>query len=186
MYVGNLEKYQGIDLLLEGFQKALPRVGDARLVIIGGGESEIKHYRKRVEELGMGKRVVFLGPKPISELSYWLAQARILVSPRTQGNNTPMKIFSYLDSGKAVLATRLSTHTQVLDDEIAYLVAPTSEDMAEGMAVLMENDSLRDKLAQAAKRRVQEEYCFEAFQKKLIQFYNQLEASLINSPCKAM
>jgi glycosyltransferase involved in cell wall biosynthesis len=182
MYVGNLEKYQGIDLLLEGFQKALPKVGDALLVIIGGGESEIKHYRSRVEELGMGERVVFLGPKPISELSYWLAQARILVSPRTQGNNTPMKIFSYLDSGKPVLATRLPTHTQVLDDEISYLIAPTSGDMAEGMAVLMENTSLRDRLSMAAKKRVQEEYCFEAFQKKLVQFYNQLEASLIDSP----
>jgi glycosyltransferase involved in cell wall biosynthesis len=90
-----------------------------------------------------------------------------------------MKIFSYLDSGKAVLATRLSTHTQVLDDEIAYLVAPTPEDMAEGMAVLMENASLRDKLSLAAKKRVQEEYCFEAFQKKLIRFYNQLETKVI-------
>jgi glycosyltransferase involved in cell wall biosynthesis len=178
MYVGNLEKYQGIDLLLEGFQKALPRVGDAKLVIIGGGESEIKHYQKRAEDLGMKERVTFLGPKPVSELPHWLAQARILVSPRTQGNNTPMKIFSYLDSGKAVLATRLSTHTQVLDEEIAYLVAPTSEDMAEGIAVLMENASLRDRLSQAARKRVQEEYCFEAFQKKLVHFYNQLEAKV--------
>jgi glycosyltransferase involved in cell wall biosynthesis len=179
MYVGNLEKYQGIDLLLEGFQKALPRVGEAKLVIVGGGESEIKHYQKRADDLGMKERVVFLGPKPVSELPHWLAQARILVSPRRQGNNTPMKIISYLDSGKAVLATRLSTHTQVLDDEIAYLVAPTPEDMAEGMAVLMENASLRDKLSLAAKKRVQEEYCFEAFQKKLIRFYNQLETKVI-------
>ncbi len=181
MYVGNLEKYQGIDLLLEGFQKALPRVGDAKLVIIGGGESDIKHYQKRAEDLGIKERVAFLGPKPVSELPQWLAQAQILVSPRTQGNNTPMKIFSYLDSGKAVLATRLSTHTQVLDDEIAYLAAPNSEDMAEGMAVLMGNASLRDRLTLAAKKRVQEEYCFEAFQKKLIYFYNQLEARLTAS-----
>ena len=89
-----------------------------------------------------------------------------------------MKIFSYLDSGKALLATRLSTHTQVLDDEIAYLVSPTSEAMAEGMAILMKNASLRDRLSRAAKKRVQEEYCFEAFQNKLVQFYKQLEEKL--------
>jgi glycosyltransferase involved in cell wall biosynthesis len=178
LYVGNLEKYQGIDLLLEGFQKALPLVGDAKLVIIGGGKSEIKQYQKRTEEMGIGERVAFLGPKPVSELSYWLSQARILVSPRTQGNNTPMKIFSYLDSGQVVLATRLPTHTQVLDDEIAYLVAPTAEGLAEGMAVLMENDTLRKKLSRAARKRVQEEYCLAAYQKKLIQFYNQLEKKI--------
>ena len=48
----------------------------------------------------------------------------MLVSPRLKGLNTPMKIYSYLDSGSAVLATRLRTHTQVLDDGIAYLVEP--------------------------------------------------------------
>ena len=85
MYVGNLEKYQGIDLLLEGFQKALPLVGNARLVIIGGGESEIKHYQERAEDLGIRERVAFLGPKPVSELSNWLAKARILASPERKG-----------------------------------------------------------------------------------------------------
>ncbi len=50
--------------------------------------------------------------------------------------------------------------------------------MAEGMTILMKNASLRDRLSQAAKKRVQEEYCFEAFQKKLVQFYNQLEAKI--------
>ena len=48
----------------------------------------------------------------------------MLVSPRLKGLNTPMKIYSYLDSGSAVLATRLRTHTQVLDDRLAYLVDP--------------------------------------------------------------
>ena len=56
-----------------------------------------------------------------------LGEADVLVSPRLKGLNTPMKIYSYLDSGTAVLATRLRTHTQVLDDRTAYLVDPVSE-----------------------------------------------------------
>ena len=183
MYVGNLEKYQGIDLLLEGFQKALPKARQAKLVIIGGGETEMRHYQKQVVELGIGDKVAFLGPKPIFELRDWLAQAQILVSPRIRGNNTPMKIYSYLDSGKPVLATRLPTHTQVLDDEIAYLVPPTPEALAEGMVALMGDSLLREKLACEARKRVQQEYCFEAFQRKLVQFYAQLEKK-INSPGK--
>lgn len=179
MYVGNLEKYQGIDLLIEGFQKALPKIGKAKLVIIGGHESEIAGYQKRVKAMGIGEQVAFLGPKPISELAYWFNQARILVSPRLQGNNTPMKIFSYLDSGKPVLATRLPTHTQVLDEEIAYLVSPTPESLAQGMTALMENGPLRARLSMAAKKRVQEEYCFEAYRKKLTGFYERLEAKIL-------
>jgi glycosyltransferase involved in cell wall biosynthesis len=178
MYVGNLEKYQGIDLLLRAFQQALPRSGAARLVVIGGAEPDIKHYRKRGEELGLTGRVDFLGPKPLAELPNWLGQATILVSPRIKGNNTPMKIYSYLDSGKPVLATRLPTHTQVLDDEIAYLVVPSPEGLSVGLVKLLKDGSLRDRLGQAARKRVQEEYCLEAYQKKLLHFYDLLEVKL--------
>jgi glycosyltransferase involved in cell wall biosynthesis len=178
MYVGNLEKYQGIDLLLEGFQKAQTKTDSARLVIIGGAEPDIKSCRKRSVELGLGKKVDFLGPKPLAELPYWLAQAAILVSPRIKGNNTPMKIYSYLDSGKPVLATRLPTHTQVLDDRIAFLVDPTPDAISEGLVTLLEDGAMRDRLAQAARKRVQEEYCLESYQKKLLHFYDRLEEKL--------
>ena len=60
-------------------------------------------------------------------LASLLAQADVLVSPRTRGNNTPMKIYSYLDAGRAVLATDLPTHTQVLTPECARL-APADPD----------------------------------------------------------
>ena len=72
--------------------------------------------------------VHFLGPRPVQpRCPTSLRQADVLVSPRLKGLNTPMKIYSYLDSGTAVLATRLRTHTQVLDDRTAYLVEPEPE-----------------------------------------------------------
>ena len=116
MYVGNLEHYQGIDLLLEGFRHTLDQMGEARLVIVGGREDDIVRYGQRATALGIDQAVHFLGPKPVSALGDLLREADVLVSPRLKGLNTPMKIYSYLDSGTAVLATRLRTHTQVLDD----------------------------------------------------------------------
>src|SRR5215204_116521 len=116
MYVGNLEHYQGIGLLLEGFRHALLRVPNAHLVIVGGLQDDIAHYSRR---------------------------AVVLVSPRLKGLNTPMKIYSYLDSGTAVLATRLRTHTQILDDRTAYLVEPEPEALGEGLAELLNDPVLR-------------------------------------------
>ena len=40
------------------------------------------------------------------------------------GTNTPLKIYSYLRSGKPIVATNLLTHTQVLTPDIAKLVEP--------------------------------------------------------------
>ncbi|HMK66374.1 MAG TPA: glycosyltransferase, partial [Thermodesulfobacteriota bacterium] len=179
MYMGNLERYQGIDLLLEAFQLVSSRTPEACLVIIGGSDSDIARYQKTARAMGIEGKTSFLGPKPLSEMRSHFNKARILVSPRIQGRNTPMKIYSYLDSGKPLLATNLPTHTQVLDPEIAYLVPPTAEGMAEGIEVLLKGKDLRETLARRAKERVRQEYCFEAYQRKLINFYAQIESKIV-------
>jgi glycosyltransferase involved in cell wall biosynthesis len=175
MYVGNLEHYQGIDLLLEGFQLALTRLPGAHLVIVGGLKQDVDHYRRRADQLGIGTQVHFLGPRPISALEALLRRADVLVSPRLKGLNTPMKIYSYLDSGTVVLATRLRTHTQVLDDRTAYLVAPEPQALGEGLAHLLNNPGLRSRLATEAKAYVQQEFTREAAQRKLDSFYSMIE-----------
>jgi glycosyltransferase involved in cell wall biosynthesis len=171
MYVGNLEHYQGIDLLLEGFRHTLAQMEQARLVIVGGQKDDIERYGRRASALGIGQAVHFLGPKPVSELADLL-----LVSPRLKGTNTPMKIYSYLDSGTAVLATRLRTHTQVLDERTAYLVDPEPVAFGTGLARLLQDDSLREGLAARAKDHVRREFTPEAAARKLADFYSTIEA----------
>lgn len=174
MYIGNLEKYQGIDLLIRGFKEALHQDESLNLVIIGGNKDDIQFYQQRVEQLGITTHVYFCGQRPVYLLGSYLSQADILVSPRIQGNNTPMKIYSYLDSGKSVLATRLPTHTQVLDETISYLVNPVAEDMAAGIIALSRNPKLRETLGSKARVRVGEEYSLPVFKRKVERFYNTL------------
>jgi glycosyltransferase involved in cell wall biosynthesis len=176
MYVGNLETYQGIDLLLEGFRHTLTRVPRAKLVIVGGRDADIAHYRERARRLGIDGSVFFTGPRPIGLLPELLRQADVLVSPRLKGLNTPMKIYSYLDSGSAVLATRLRTHTQVLDDGMAYLVEPEPVALGRGLAELMADPELRARLARSAKAYVQREHTPEAARRKLEAFYTTMES----------
>jgi glycosyltransferase involved in cell wall biosynthesis len=175
MYVGNLEHYQGIGLLLDGFRKALSRVPEAHLVIVGGMGNDIDRYRHRSQQLGIASRVHFMGPRPINLLNGLLKRAHVLVSPRLKGLNTPMKIYSYLDSGTAVLATRLPTHTQVLDDRTAYLVAPNPEALGQGLVDLLSDPGLRARLATQAKAYVQREFTPEAAHRKLGSFYSMME-----------
>jgi glycosyltransferase involved in cell wall biosynthesis len=172
MYVGNLQRYQGIDLLLEAFRRALPEVPDARLVVIGGVPERIALYRKRCAEMGIAGGVRFVGPRPVERLAAYLRRATVLVSPRILGENTPMKIYSYLDSGRALLATRLPTHTQVLDDEVAFLVEPEPEAMARGLVRLLRDAVLRKRLATNAREFARREFTPEAFARKILRFYD--------------
>ena len=172
LYVGNLEPYQGIDLLLEGFAGARDRVPEARLVVIGGEPAERARYAARSRELGLDGEVVFAGPRPVERLGDYLAQATVLVSPRIAGHNTPMKVYSYLDSGRPLLATRLPTHTQVLDDEVACLVEPRAAALADGLVRLLADEVLRERLAGNARRLARREFTRGAFESKLLDFYD--------------
>lgn len=178
MYVGNLAPYQGIDLLLDGFTHVYHRFNDVQLVIIGGSQEDIRRYRTVAQKYKISDRTHFLGPRPIEQLGAYLEQADVLVSPRTMGNNTPMKVFSYMESGTPVLATKLDMHTQVLDNEIALLVDATPLEMARGMCALLDDQDLRKQVAGAAKDRVRTDYSADHLAMRLTEFYDELAVNL--------
>jgi glycosyltransferase involved in cell wall biosynthesis len=173
LYVGNLEPYQGIDLMIKAFRRAARRC-DATLAIVGGSEEKIGEYMWKARDLIEAERIYFLGPRPISELRAILDSADILVSPRTRGINTPMKIYNYMTAGKAIVATRRLTHTQVLDDSVAYLTEATPEALSDGMIQLATRPVLRVQLGRAARELVHGEYGSSRFTQRISEFYRTL------------
>lgn len=180
LYVGNLAPYQGIDLLLEGFARALPEVPRVRLVIMTGSADRVEGYRSQAERLGIAGSVHFAGPRPVEALGACLRQATVQVSPRVHGDNTPMKIFSCLDSGRPLLATRLPTHTQVLDDGVALLVEPEPDAMGKGIVRLLKDELLCERLAANARQLVQRNFTQDAFRRKLLTFYDAVAGRIGN------
>lgn len=178
MYVGNLEAYQGIDLLLESFALVQQKTDRVDLIIIGGQTPDIQKYQQKSFENGIHKKVHFLGPKPLELLTEYLAEADILVSPRIKGNNTPMKIYSYLHSGKPLLATDLLAHAQVVDGQVAMLAEPTRETFSKAMLRLLEDKDLRMKLGAAGKQLIEGKYTYAAFRTRLNGLMEWLEAEM--------
>lgn len=169
LYVGNLEHYQGVDLMLDAIAKL--ESPPMKFVAVGGNHEAVVAYRRRVAELGLGGQVAFIGARPLAQLGPLLEQADVLVSPRLQGQNTPMKLYSYLAAGKAVLATRIRSHTQVLSDEDALLVEPTPTAVARGLDVLLRSPLLRERLALAARRLATTRYSITQFRASVASAY---------------
>ena len=93
-----------------------------------------------------------------------------------------MKIYSYLASGKPVLATRILSHTQILTDQIAYLVDPTPTAIATGMRRLLDEPALGEEIGARARTHTIAEYGRDAFTRRLDAFYTELESSLGRQP----
>lgn len=178
MYVGNLESYQGVDLLLEAFGVFVRAGAKGALIIVGGKEEDILRYQDKARTLGIEERIVFLGPQPVSSLAELFHEADVLVSPRIKGDNTPMKIYSYLASGKAVLATDLPTHTQVLTPEVALLAPPTPAAFGEAMKRLAGDAAMRLRLGESGHALAARHYSPEAFCGRVDEIYSWVEENL--------
>jgi glycosyltransferase involved in cell wall biosynthesis len=170
LYVGNLEHYQGIDLMLEAVAQ-LPPDRPCNLVVIGGGEGATRHYSEQASEMRIGDRVRFLGHRPLSTLGHYLGQADILCSPRLRGVNTPMKIYSYMASGRAILATDIPSHSQVLDSGCALLAPATPAAFAAGLARLLADPESREALGRHAAAKAARLYSAAAFTDRLTRAY---------------
>ena len=163
LYTGTFEAYQGIDLLFAAMKPVLAQLPDARLVLAGGHPEQVERARREAEAMGIGASTVFVGERPADEIPAYLKAADALVSPRSRGKNTPLKIYQYLRSGKPIVATNLLTHTQVLDAAVAELTDPTSEAFGAGILRVLRDRDRAAAISRAARALADTRYTYEAY-----------------------
>lgn len=176
LYTGTFEHYQGLDLLFDAMPTVLAARPDVRFVLMGGEPAQVAAAKTRVEAAGIGGRVVFTGQRPATEVPAYLDAADALVSPRSTGTNTPLKIYQYLRSGKPIVATRLLTHTQVLDDATSILTAPEPAAFAAGILAAVTDPGRARAIGQAAQALAGEKYSEAAYMAKTRDAMARLEA----------
>jgi glycosyltransferase involved in cell wall biosynthesis len=174
LYTGTFEAYQGVDLLIDAAAIMARTHPDVRVLVVGGEPQQVDAARSRSRERGAAGVMIFTGQQPAREIPGFVQASDVLVSPRIRGTNTPLKIYSYLRSGKPIVATNLITHTQVLNPEIALLVAPEPEAFAAGLARLIDDPALRDEIANRARVVAQEKYSRETYVRRTAQAYARL------------
>ncbi len=132
LYTGTFEPYQGVDMLAAAAAIVARQRPDARILVVGGEPAQVELAKRRAEASEAGRIMIFTGQQPAKEIPGFVEACDLLVSPRIRGTNTPLKIYSYLRSGRPIVATNLLTHTQVLTPETARLVAPEAEALRPG------------------------------------------------------
>jgi glycosyltransferase involved in cell wall biosynthesis len=165
VYAGTLESYQGIDLLIEAIPSVISHDDSVGFVIVGGTEKQVTHFSEQADRLGVASHVIFTGQVPQAAARAYSNKATVLVSPRSSGTNTPLKIYEQLASGKPLVATAIYSHTQVLTDEVAFLVELDAEDLARGIIDATGPDALGRSVK--AKELYEREYSRPVYVKKL-------------------
>ncbi|MBE0427933.1 MAG: glycosyltransferase family 4 protein [Nitrospirae bacterium] len=175
LYTGTFEPYQGIDLMIKSVPRVVEEMNDVLFVMVGGEETQIKEMEKLAEQLQVRDFIKFTGKRPVNEMPLYMGIADILASPRITGTNTPLKLYSYLESGKPIVATNLSTHTQVLNKEVAVLTEPEPDSFAEGLLKILLNEDLGKEIGIKGKELAEIKYSYSAYLYKTEDVYNHIK-----------
>jgi len=163
LYTGTFEAYQGLDLLFAAMKSVVAARPDARLLLAGGHPPQVEAARAQAAAAGIAHATIFAGQRPAEEIPAYLDAADVLVSPRSLGTNTPLKIYQYLSSGRPIVATRLLTHTQVLTDEVSFLTDATPGGFGAGILAAIADPEQARAVGARARHLADTKYSYEAY-----------------------
>jgi len=129
-YIGTFTLYHDIFHLISGFARALEKIPELRLVLIGEGKQK-KRSEAKVKTLGIEESVFFVGRVPHDHIPAYLQLCSILVNPMQQiykevFHGAPIKMFEYMAARKPIISTDLPSLRHFLDNS-AIFVSPGSE-----------------------------------------------------------
>lgn len=156
--VGLVYGAKGQDLAVEAL--ARPGLEGLQLLCVGPGDS--RQLRMRADDLGVGRRVVFTGPR--DDVPRVLAAADFLLLP-SRWEAMPYVVLEAMAAGRAVVATPVDgARDLVMDDETGYLARASSVDaVGEAMErALLAGAGRRDELGRAGRARLESGYSIES------------------------
>ena len=162
-YTGTFAAYQGIPQLLEAIPKVVASHPDACFLLVGAqDETEVSATLEAVPASLRGNIRVL--PRQSREaVRRFMAVADVLVSPRMVGDNIPLKVFDFLAMEKPVVATRIAAHEAILSNNLAMMVEPSSEGIAEGVSSVLSDPSLANRLASSARAYAEQHLSWPGF-----------------------
>lgn len=150
--------------LIDAFSRVMRRHADCHLVLTGGRIYEYARVMARVEELGLGGRVIHAGYVDSDALAAMYLRATLVVIP-TLFESISIPIYEAFRLGTPVCASNVVALPEQIGDA-GLLFDPLSvEDIAEKICLLLEDGELRDTLARRGKARVaaltHDQYAYE-------------------------
>ena len=175
-FIGSFYRYEGLRFLVEAFPRIRAQVPDARLMLVGGGEEE-----KALKALADAKEgILFTGRVPHAEVNDYYSLVDVFVCPRLRMRLTelvtPLKPLESMAMGKAVLASDVGGHRELIKDGQTGLLfaAENSDELVKQSVLLARDPALRAHLGEAGRRFVVDERSWRKLAERYVQIYQQL------------
>lgn len=178
-YVGSLLDYEGLDLLVEAAAELASRRDDFLVLIVGDGRS-----RPELEQLvaahGLEDRIRLTGRVPHDEVERYYSLIDIAPFPRLPVAVTelvsPLKPLEAMGMGKAVVVSDVAALTEMVTDGETglWFTKGSSQSLAQTLARLLDDDTLRSRLGSTARDWVRTERDWSVPARTIASIYEEL------------
>ena len=155
-FVGFVREWHGLELVID-LLSAPHTPADLHLVVVGDGPA-LAPLKERAERLGIPAKVTFAGLVDQSRLPEYLAAFDIALQPSAIDYASPLKLFEYMATGKAIIAPNQANIREVLTDKrTALLFDPANQhSFRDAVLALACDQKLRQDLGRTARNSVLE------------------------------
>jgi glycosyltransferase involved in cell wall biosynthesis len=179
VFIGGLWEGKGPQVVVQALRilaqmEDMPRF---HLDLFGDGSERFKRYlHKVIHEQGIEEMVTFHGFVPWERLVQAMHQSDIFVFSSIWDEPFAITPLQAQGCGLPVVATRAGgTAEGFVDGETALLIPPNdARAMADAIARLVCDESLRQRLRQNGIREAEERWSFEAYMERLLDFYQRI------------
>ncbi|GIK75310.1 MAG: hypothetical protein BroJett021_42980 [Chloroflexota bacterium] len=172
LFVGNFYEWHDVSTLLKAFAVTVAVHPAARCVLVGDGAKR-RAMEQLAAELGISNAVTFTGLLPHAEVAHMAAAADIAVVPYPVLQQelwlSPLKLYEYMASGAAIVASSLGQIAQVIEDGRNGLLTPPEDisAMARALCRLIDDRMLRLRLANRAREDAVQKHSWEHYLSRL-------------------
>ncbi|MFQ5771087.1 MAG: glycosyltransferase family 4 protein [bacterium] len=177
-WIGSLVGWSGIQNLVSMVLYVLEKFPNTVFLLVGGGANK-EFFRKKLHIKDYTSRVILPGSIPHDEVPNYLACMDIVIAPYPKlpfWYPSSMKIFEYMAAGKAVVASDVGQVAEVIKDcKNGMLYDPEHVDGLQIKTIrLLENEELRNRIGQQARRDLLDKYTWEHHAKKIITIFEEI------------
>jgi glycosyltransferase involved in cell wall biosynthesis len=174
-YVGRFAPIKDLATLLRAFGVVAERLPQARLMLVGGGETR-GELERLTTTLGMDGRVVFSGWLNTLADVYEVCDV-VALSSLNEG--TPLTVIEAMAAGRPVVATAVGGVPDLVEDGVTGLLVPAGDGVALARALLElgEDECARAKMRLAGRERAERQFHPDRATSEVMRVYSEALAA---------
>jgi glycosyltransferase involved in cell wall biosynthesis len=178
LFVGSLHEGKGCEYAIRAMAKVQSLLPDVELVILGDGPLRNALERLAGEKL---RRYRFVGTQPPEVVRSWMNRAKVFAAPSVTADTGLREAFGMVFAEAQAMCLPVASFASggipeaVKHAETGLLATERDwEDLASNIQILLQNDTMRERMAETGRERVSREFNLEVQTRWLENIYSQI------------